>query len=55
VVEKIRAAMLDLDYVHNPQHRALLDAARFVGFVPSDDRDFDPVRELRVKVGLDLE
>lgn len=55
VVDKIRGAMLDLDYTHNPEHRALLDAARFVGFVPSDDRDFDPVRDLSKKVGLDLE
>ena len=55
VVEKIRDAMLKLDYAHNPEHRAILDAARFIGFVPSDDRDFDPVRELSGKVGLDLE
>jgi phosphonate transport system substrate-binding protein len=55
VVDKIRDAMLKLDYAHNPQHRAVLDAAKFIGFVSSDDRDFDPVRELSKKVGLDLE
>jgi len=53
--DKIRAAMLKLDYAHDPRHRAILDAARFIGFVPSDDRDFDRVRELSQKVGLDLE
>ncbi len=53
--DKIRAALLKLDYQHDPRHRAILDAARFIGFVPSDDRDFDPVRELSTKVGLDLE
>jgi phosphonate transport system substrate-binding protein len=53
--DKIRAALLKLDYQHDPQHRAILDAARFIGFVPSDDRDFDPVRDLSKKVGLDLE
>jgi phosphonate transport system substrate-binding protein len=55
VVEKIRNAMLELDYKHNPQHKEILDAARFIGFVPSNDKDFDPVRELSRKVGLDLE
>lgn len=53
--DKIRAAMLNLDYEHDPRHRAILDAAKFIGFVPSDDRDFDPVRDLSKKVGLDLE
>jgi phosphonate transport system substrate-binding protein len=47
--------MLKLDYEHDPRHRAILDAARFIGFVPSDDRDFDLVRDLSKKVGLDLE
>ncbi len=53
--DKIRAALLKLDYAHNPRHRAILEAAKSVGFVPSDDSDFDPVRELSKKVGLDLE
>ena len=53
--DKIREAMLKLDYAHDPRHRAILDAARFIGFVPSDDRDFDLVRDLSKKVGLDLE
>ena len=55
VVGKIRDAMLKLDYEHDPRHRAILDAAKCIGFVPSDDRDFDPVRDLSQKVGLDLE
>ena len=55
VAEKIREAMLKLDYENNPQHRDIFDAARFIGFVPSDDQDFDPVRELSQKVGLDLD
>ncbi|MDR2549871.1 MAG: phosphate/phosphite/phosphonate ABC transporter substrate-binding protein [Desulfobulbus sp.] len=49
-VDKIRAAMLKLDYKNNPRHRAILDAARFIGFVASADRDFDPIRELNRKV-----
>jgi len=55
VVNKIREAMLKLDYAHDPGHRTILDAAKFIGFVPSDDHDFDPVRDLSKKVGLDLE
>lgn len=55
VVEQIREAMLSLDYDNNSEHRAILDAARFIGFVPSTDQDFDPVRELSHKVGLDLD
>jgi phosphonate transport system substrate-binding protein len=54
-VDKIRAAMLKLDYKNDLQHRAILDAAKFIGFVPSEDRDFDSVRDLSKKVGLDLE
>ncbi len=55
VVDRVRDAMLGLDYKNNPQHRLILDAAKFIGSVPSDDRDFDHVRELSKKVGLDLE
>ena len=55
VADRIQKAMLQLDYEHNPQHRLILDAAKFIGFVPSDDRDFDPIRELSKKVGLDLD
>ncbi len=55
VVHKIKEAMLYLDYEAEPEHRAILDAARFIGFIPSTDQDFDPVRDLSQKVGLDLD
>jgi phosphonate transport system substrate-binding protein len=55
VVRQIREAMLALDYHNNPRHTDILDAARFIGFVPSDDQDFDPIRELSKKAGLDLD
>lgn len=55
VADRIRAAMLALDYENNPRHRLILDAAKFIGFVPSDDRDFDQIRELSKNVGLNLE
>ncbi len=53
-VEKIKEAMLKLDY-DDPEHRDILEAARFKGFVPSKDQDFDPIRELSEKVGLELD
>jgi len=53
--DKIKAALLQLDYGGNAHHRTILEAARFIGFVSSDDRDFDPIRELNKKVGLPLE
>jgi phosphonate transport system substrate-binding protein len=55
VVEKIRQAMLQLDYQGNSEHRQILDAAKFIGFIASDDHDFDPIRELSKKVGLDID
>jgi len=54
-VDRIREAMLALDYENDPRHREILEAARFIGFIPSDDMDFDPIRELGKKVGLDLD
>lgn len=51
----ITAAMLKLDFANNPRHREILTAARFIGFVPSQDSDFAPIRELSKKVDLDLE
>ena len=53
-VEKIKEAMLKLDY-DDPEHRNILETARFKGFVPSQDQDFDPIRELSEKVGLGLD
>jgi len=55
VVEKIRAAMLRLDYKNDPRHRVILDMAKCIGIVPSDDRDFDLIRDLIKKVGVGLE
>lgn len=55
VVDSVQEAMLALDYEQNPEHRKILDAARIKGFVPSRDSDFQPIRELSRKVGLNLE
>lgn len=55
VVEKIKSALLRLDYKQNARHRAILDAAKCIGLVSSDDLDFLPVRDLSKKAGLDLD
>ena len=52
---QIREAMLALDHENNPRDHQILEAARFIGFIPSDDRDFDPIRELSEKTGLNLD
>lgn len=36
----------------NPEHRRILDAAGMRGIIPADDADYDPVRELVEKVGI---
>ncbi len=54
IVEKIKRAFLKLDY-NQDDHRPILDAADISDIMPSEDRDFDPVRELAVMVGMKLE
>jgi len=53
--EKIKAALLRLDLKNDARHRTILQAAKCVGLVPSSDRDFDLIRDLSKKVGLDLD
>jgi phosphonate transport system substrate-binding protein len=53
-VEKIRKALLKLDF-NQKEHQHILEAADFIGVIPSDDRDFNPVRELAARVGISLE
>jgi phosphonate transport system substrate-binding protein len=54
IVEKIRKALLKLDFKQE-DHQHILEAADFVRVIPSDDRDFNPVRELAARVGISLE
>ena len=51
VLDKIRSAMLKLD-LSDPGHKAILEKARFVKIVPSEDKDFDPIRELAARLDL---
>jgi phosphonate transport system substrate-binding protein len=54
VVQKIGNALCDLDYTKDSSRR-ILDAAELAGIIPSEDKDFDPVRELAGTVGIDLD
>jgi phosphonate transport system substrate-binding protein len=54
IVEKIRKALLKLDFKQE-EHQHILEMADFVRVIPSDDRDFNPVRELAARVGISLE
>jgi phosphonate transport system substrate-binding protein len=54
IVKKIRKALLKLDF-NQKEHRQILEAADFIRVIPSDDRDFDPVRELAARVNISLD
>ncbi len=54
IVQQIKKAFLKLDYKQS-EHRQILQAADIVGIIPSEDRDFDPVRELATHLGVSLD
>ncbi|WP_425607926.1 phosphate/phosphite/phosphonate ABC transporter substrate-binding protein [Pseudodesulfovibrio pelocollis] len=47
----IAEAMFSLDQA-NPEHSGILGAAGMSGIIPAHDADYDPIRELAVKVGI---
>lgn len=52
IVAKVRKALLTLSD-RDPEHEAILNAAGMKGIIPAEDRDYDPVRDLLAKLGLD--
>jgi phosphonate transport system substrate-binding protein len=54
IVEKIRNALLKLDF-NQKEHQHILKTADFVKVIPSEDQDFNPIRELAARVGISLE
>jgi phosphonate transport system substrate-binding protein len=50
IVARVGQALMALDG-GNPVQREILDSARFTAIVASDDREFDPVRELWTRLG----
>jgi phosphonate transport system substrate-binding protein len=54
IVAKIKAALLKLDGRDKNAHK-ILAAAHFAQIIPSQDEEFEPVRELAARIGLRLE
>jgi phosphonate transport system substrate-binding protein len=54
VLDKIQAALFKLS-MENPEHLPILENAHFTRIVPSNDAEFDSVRELMSVVGIDLD
>jgi phosphonate transport system substrate-binding protein len=54
IVKEIKKAFLRLDYKQR-EHRKILEAADITGIIASEDRDFDPVRELATHLGVSLD
>ena len=53
-VEKIKLALEKLDF-NNKTDGLILEAANFIKVIPSEDSDFDSVRQLALKAGLSFE
>ena len=51
-LEKIRDALVRLDF-NRTAHREILEAANFVDIIPAKDPDFDSVRELTRRLGME--
>lgn len=49
----IKDALLNLDCA-SPEHRAICNAAHISGIIASEDSDYDPIRVLAAKVGIDI-
>ncbi|MFZ5452069.1 MAG: phosphate/phosphite/phosphonate ABC transporter substrate-binding protein [Thermodesulfobacteriota bacterium] len=49
ILAKIKKALLALD-IKNPEHRKILEMARFTGVVPASDADYEAVRRLAASV-----
>ena len=54
IVQEIKKAFLKLDYKQS-EHRKILEAADITGIIASENRDFDPVRELATHLGVSLD
>lgn len=53
VLSAIKDALLKIDCM-SPEGRPICDAAHFAGVIPAEDSDYDSIRELAAKVGIDL-
>ena len=54
VVHAVQQALIKLDHT-NPEYQPICDAAHFLKVIPAADGDFDSIRSLAAKVGIDLD
>jgi phosphonate transport system substrate-binding protein len=54
VADAVAKALFKLSAADKEQRR-ILDAARIMGFVPAQDRDYDPIRNLATQIGIHLD
>jgi phosphonate transport system substrate-binding protein len=54
ILKKVQDALFKLSF-ENSEHRKILEKADFTRIVPSNDAEFDSVRELMTLVGIDLD
>ncbi len=52
IVDNIRKAFMKLDYQQGDHYRILRQAG-ITGIIPSEDKDYDPVRTLAAQLGID--
>ncbi|WDP89004.1 MAG: phosphate/phosphite/phosphonate ABC transporter substrate-binding protein [Desulfobacter sp.] len=53
-LDKIRTALVKLDF-NQKDHREILEAANFVNVIPAMDADFDSVRQLTGRLGMEMD
>ncbi len=53
VLRAVKEAFLKIDCL-SPEHRPICDAGHFAGIIPAEDKDYDSIRKLAAKVGIDL-
>ncbi|MFW6080511.1 MAG: phosphate/phosphite/phosphonate ABC transporter substrate-binding protein [Desulfosalsimonas sp.] len=49
LIKKVKQALVELD-PDKPEHRRILEQARFKKIIPARDSDFDPIRSLKSKI-----
>lgn len=54
VLSAVKGALLKIDCL-SAEYRPICDAAHFGGVIPAEDGDYDSIRELAAKVGIDLD
>lgn len=52
IVDTIATAMFTMDF-DDPDHRPILEAARFRGIIPAQDADYEQVRDLSTRLNLE--